>query len=140
LPWTDGIDDATLRRRYEGIPNLEMTGVLDQFSSTRLSEILSSSWILVNASLREGLPTTFLEAAAHRCAILSYLDPDGFASRFGHHAADGDLAAGLRRLLRGDDWRRCGEAAHAHVRSLYATDVAIDRHLAVYRDVLAARR
>jgi glycosyltransferase involved in cell wall biosynthesis len=131
--------DAELRRLYAGFPNLEMTGVIDQFQSSRLSEILGKSWVLVNTSLREALPTTFLEAAAHRCAILSYLDPEGFASRFGYHAHAGDLEQGLAHLLAEDRWRRLGEAAYRQVNSLYAADAAIDRHIEAYRQVLAQR-
>jgi glycosyltransferase involved in cell wall biosynthesis len=126
-------EDAVLRERYGGIANLEMTGVIDQFNSNRLSEILARSWILVNTSLREALQTTFIEAAAHRCAILSYLDPEGFASRFGQVAGPGELADGLRRLLQDDAWRALGEAGYRHVRDIYSVQAAIDRHLDVYR-------
>ena len=132
-------EDAALRRRYADAPNLEMTGVIDQFNSGRLDEILSKSWILVNCSLREALPTTFLEASAHRCAILSYLDLDGFASRFGDVAKPGALGEGLCRLLDQDSWRARGEAGYDYVRRTYALDTAIDRHIEAYRDALRLR-
>ncbi len=125
--------DRELRARYAGIANLEMPGIIDQFASGRLSEILGKSWVVVNTSLREGLPTTFIEAAAHRCAILSYLDPDAFASRFGRLAAPGMLADGLAGLLANDAWRGLGEAGHRHVRDVYSVEAAIDRHIAAYR-------
>lgn len=124
--------DRELRARYAGLPNLAMPGILDQFTSNRLSEILGKSWIIVNTSLREALPTTFVEAAAHRCAILSYLDPDGFASRFGAIAQPGRLNEALADLLDGDKWRALGEMGYRHVRGLYAPDAAIDRHIAAY--------
>ncbi len=86
--------ENSLRRNYAGLPNLEMTGIIDQFETDRLRRILEQSWVLVNTAAREGLPTTFLEAAANRCALLSSVDPDGFASRFGYHArGDADLPA-----------------------------------------------
>ena len=67
----DPLRDRALRERYGDIPNLRMTGVIDQFTAPETwSEALGSSWILVNTSAREGLPTAFIEAAAHRCAIL----------------------------------------------------------------------
>ena len=43
-----------------------MLGFVDQFQSARLQSILSQSWILVNTSVREGLPTSFLEALANQ--------------------------------------------------------------------------
>lgn len=124
--------DAELRARYGHLANLAMPGIIDQFASNSLSEILGKSWIIVNTSLREALPTTFVEAAAHRCAILSYLDPDGFASRFGAVAEPGRLNAALAGLLDADRWRALGEMGYRHVRDLYATDAAIDRHVAAY--------
>ena len=40
--------DQYLRDKYAGLPNLEMTGFIDQFASNRHSEILEQSWIMVN--------------------------------------------------------------------------------------------
>jgi glycosyltransferase involved in cell wall biosynthesis len=136
----DPARDAELRRDYAGISNLEMTGAIDQFTSTRLGEILSASWVLVNTSLREGLPTAFVEAAAHRCAILSYLDPDGFASRFGLVTRPGRLAQDLRQLLEHDLWRARGEAGHRYVQNTFAVEAAINRHIEIYRCVLGDER
>lgn len=127
--------DRDLRQRYGDIPNLIMTGVLDQFESSGLSDVMARSWIIVNTSLREGLPTTFIEAAAHRCAILSFTDPDGFAHRFGRVAREGRLAEGLAELLENDRWQELGEAGHRAVDAEFATDRAIDAHLALYRSL-----
>ena len=129
-------EDRRLRALAERIPNLELTGVIDQFQSNALSSILSKSWILVNTSSREGLPTTFLEAAAHRCAILSYVDPDGFASRFGTVACDQSIATGLTSLLDGDRWRDCGERAMTAIAGVFDTESAMRAHLDAYARVL----
>ncbi len=129
--------DRLLRQRYRNIPNLELTGFLDRFTSPRFAEILSRSWVMANTAAREGLPVTFLEAASYRCAILSQLDPDTFAKRFGYHAETGDFEAGLRALLRDDRWRACGEAAYDYVHRTHALDVVIDGHLDAYRRLLA---
>jgi glycosyltransferase involved in cell wall biosynthesis len=131
--------EASLREEAARSPNVEWVGFVDQFSSDRLSEILSGSWILVNTATREGLPNAFLEAAAHRCAILSGVDPDGFASRFGHHAADDDFERGLRMLLQGDTWRKKGEAGYRHVLGTFATDRALECHLDAYDRLLERR-
>ena len=128
--------DAQLRRRYGSIPNLEMTGFVDQFSSERFPDILSKSWILVNTSLREGLPRTFLEGASYGCAILSGLDPDGFATRFGYHAKKDDFFRGLQFLLEDQRWRERGERAYEHVKRTVETSVAIHQHMEMYDTVL----
>ena len=128
--------ERALRQAYENLPNLEMLGFIDQFQSARLSNLLASSWILVNPAAREGLPNAYIEAAAYGCAILSAGDPDGFTSRFGCHVRDDDFEAGLRSLLEGDRWRELGERGRAYVREVFALDRAIDQHLHVYEQVL----
>lgn len=107
--------DGSLRSIAAAIPNVRLTGVIDQFQSDELQQVLSMSWILVNASPREGLPNAFLEGAANRCAILSYSDPDGFASSFGYHASPDDLAKGLELLLADGTWKAAGERGHEYI-------------------------
>jgi glycosyltransferase involved in cell wall biosynthesis len=129
--------EENLRRTYSGIPNLEMTGTIDQFETDRLHRIFEQSWVLVNTAAREGLPNTFLEAAANKCAILSGVDPDGFASRFGYHARDdGDLAKGLTFLLSDERWKGLGELGSQYVKSVFGTEPAIDLHLETYKEAL----
>jgi glycosyltransferase involved in cell wall biosynthesis len=94
------------------------------------------------------MPNAFLEAAAHECAILAGLDPDGFASEFGYHVKPGggskyptadDFAAGLRWLLEGDRWRALGQRGREHVASTFETEVAMRLHIEMYQDHLARR-
>lgn len=124
--------DRELRQRYGSLPNVEMMGFLDQFDGNAHAQVLQKSWVLVNTSAREGLPNAFLEAAAHGCAILSEVDPDGFASRFGFHAADGDFGYGLKTLLENDLWRERAAAGNAFVKKEFSLEFAIDQHLAAY--------
>lgn len=133
---TDKERDTYLRRTHSGIPNLEMTGTIDQFETDRLQKILEKSWILVNTSAREGLPETFLEAGAYKCAILSFSDPDQFASKFGYHARDGNLVKGLSYLLEDDRWKSRGELCYQYVKSVYGTDPAMVAHLDAYERAL----
>jgi len=134
----DTEQDRRFRELYGGIPSLEMTGVLDQFRTGELSAILGKSWIIVNTSLREGLPVTFVEGAAHRCAILAFNDPDGFASRFGCLAQEGRLREALQFLLAENRWKERGEAGYRYVNQIFSTDKAMEAHLAAYRAVLGA--
>lgn len=129
--------DYYLRKAYSKLPNLEMNGFIDQFSSNQLFNILERSWILINTSAREGLPNSFLEAAAHRCAILSAVDPDGFASQFGYHAKEDDFSEGLDFLLENQRWKERGERGYEYVRGTFELNRAIDQHTAVYEQILA---
>jgi glycosyltransferase involved in cell wall biosynthesis len=128
--------DEALRKRYSGIRNLEMPGFLDGAGKDRL---LSESRVLVNTSVSECLPVSFLEAAAHGCAILSPHDPDGFATNYGHRVVGGDYASGLRRLL-DDNWIATGEAGRRYVSETHEEGRVIDAHIRVYEEVLSTSR
>ena len=125
-----------LRRRYVGIRNLEMVGFVDQFESPRYAEILEQSWVMVNPATREALPNAFIEAASYRCSILSSVDPDGFASKFGYHVQDDDFAKGLEFLLRDQNWNERGIRAYEFVKKTFELDHAIDLHLAAYHQLV----
>jgi glycosyltransferase involved in cell wall biosynthesis len=128
--------DRYLRAKYAGIPNLEMTGFIDSFGSNAHSEILGKSWIMVNTATREGLPNAFLEAAAHRCAILSSVDSDGFASKFGHYMEDDNFETGLDYLLENKRWEERGNLAYEHVSGIFAMETAMDRHIETYKGLM----
>lgn len=117
-----------------------MTGVLDQFKSSEWSNVLSKSWILVNTSLREGLPTTFIEAAAHRCAILSFTNPDDFPSKYGVLATEGSLSDGLTELVSENRWKPAGEAGYKYVNKVFSVDRAMDAHLSLYQGLLEKKK
>ena len=136
-----------LKETYGSAPNLEWLGRIDQFRDPRdHSEFLGNAWVMVNASTKEAMPNAFLEAAAHRAAILSGLDPDGFASDFGYHVRKRDpqmkypdaedFARGLAWLLEGDRWLDQGQRGYKHVASTFKTELAIQRHIEIYRQHL----
>jgi glycosyltransferase involved in cell wall biosynthesis len=124
--------DAGLRKRYEGIPNLEIPGFINRFTEPeRMHALLCRAHVLVNTAAREGLPLTFLEAAAHGCAILSAVNPDGFAERFGIMVTDGDFASGVRRILDAGPELR-GSLARAYVLATYEKTAALAAHIGEY--------
>jgi len=125
-----------LERRFAGQPNLEMLGFVDQFSSGRHAETMGQSWIQVNTAAYESMPNSILEASAHGCALLSHVDPDGFATRFGYHAEKDDFAHGLRFLLEQNRWRGLGQMAAEHVRETFETGHAMELHLQAYRELI----
>ena len=127
--------DRSLRSRYGNLPNLEMPGFIDQFRTDDLSQLLGKSWIMVNTAAREGLPNAFIEAAAHGCALLSAVDPDGFASRFGYHAQQDDFVQGLETLLQNNRWQQLAAQGYEYVSQVFALDVAIQRHLEIYQQL-----
>jgi len=124
-----------LRGEFKNVTNLCFMGL----DAGRLKqELLDKSWILVNTSVYECLPVTFLEAAAHGCAILSCQNPDGFASSFGMHVQPSieSFRTGLNLLLENDLWRRRGEEAYEHAKQFYSTSVVMDQHIKLYKTVM----
>ncbi len=128
--------DNFLRRKYSNLPNLEIKGFIDQFSSNTHAKILEESWILVNTASREGLPISFLEAAANRCAILSVVDPDGFVSNFGYCVKDDDFAKGLEFLLGDERWKERGNFGYEYIKKTFELNRTIDQHIEVYEHLL----
>jgi glycosyltransferase involved in cell wall biosynthesis len=128
--------DDYLRGKYGKLPNLKLIGFVDQFNSQELFEILGKSWILINTASREGLPNSYIEAAAHRCAILSHVDPDDFASQFGVKVLGTDFAGGLEKLLKNNLWRELGERGHRYVKDTFELSNATEQHLRVYNTLL----
>jgi glycosyltransferase involved in cell wall biosynthesis len=133
----DAVRDRKLRERYSSLANLKLIGWIDQFITNDLLDIFATSWVLINTSAREGLPTSMLEGMACRCAILSSVNPDQIAQRFGFHVTDDDYDTGLQTLLSEDRWRSKGEAAREYVLAHYDMRLSRDRHVDLYRNLLA---
>lgn len=128
--------ETFLHKQYKKFPNIRFTGFIDQFSSDEHARIREKSWISVNAATREAMPNSILESAAARCAILSHVDPDGFASQFGYHAENNDFEEGLRHLLEKDRWRECGEKGYQYVKETFEMNRAIQLHMDIYKKLL----
>ena len=133
----DAVRDKALRQHYLRLKNVEAPGWLAEKES---ASILDRAWIIINTSTREGLPVTYLEAGAHKCAILSHCNTDDFASNFGFWAQKGDLAdyeKGLKFLLSNNQWKDLGEKAYNYVLNTHEYNRVIDQHIAIYERALA---
>lgn len=78
-------------------PNVRFTGHVD---GPAKFELIRSSWVLINTSIHEALPVSFLEALDGEVPILSCQNPEDVTSRFGRFVGhwDGDGMDGLPRL------------------------------------------
>ena len=130
--------DDYLRNEFIKYNNIELPGFINQFESEKLSELLSKSWIQINTAAREGLPNSFIEGCAHKCALLSSVDPDGFSSRFGKYVISSQFNEGLVFLLENNHWKELGEKGYDFVRNNFALDIAIEKHINVYKAEIMA--
>jgi glycosyltransferase involved in cell wall biosynthesis len=128
--------DRSLRQRYGHLKNLTLTGFISRFDNRDILPYYERSWILVNTSAREGLPYTFLEAAGYGVSVLSCLNPESFASKYGYFVSDGDFESGLHYLLEKDRWREAGERAMKFVHSTWKEEESINRHLELYKSLM----
>ena len=110
--------------RYQDLPNLRFLGLVDGAAKLML---LQRSWALVNTSIHEALPVSFLEAFASETPVISCHNPDGLTERFGRFTGEvlGDglddfsldkFAEALEQILASDkDRRRLGAEAREYV-------------------------
>ena len=129
----DLVRDAEIRRSYVGVSNLDMTGFIDEEEKSR---VLEESWALVNTSVREALPVSFLEALAHETPIISGEDPDGLTSTYGLKVVGDDYVSAIKVMLGSEDWFRIGRRGRAHVEEVYEVGTVVEQHLKAYRSAI----
>ncbi len=71
--------------KYKTIPNLHFAGHVEGAEKARH---LAQAKILVNTSIHEALPVSFLEALSHGCTLVSNRNPDDLTSKFGIWVGD----------------------------------------------------
>lgn len=69
-----------IMRQYKNIPNLHFAGHVDGDEKSRY---LKDAKILVNTSIHEALPVSFLEALAYGVCLVSNRNPEDLTSKFG---------------------------------------------------------
>ena len=127
--------DMALREKYGNIPNLTLTGFV---SEKEKQEILGKSWALLNTSIREALPVSFLEALANKTPVISGENPDKLVSDYGYHVMNDDYDAGLAWLLDSDEWQIRGKKGRHHVSKVYDADHVADLHIGEYTRIIEA--
>ncbi len=119
---------------YRRLDNLKFFGWA---FGQRKSELLEKSWVLVNTSIHEALPTAFLEAWGHSCAILGVVNPDGLVQEYGHRVVEGNFEGGLKYLLAHDRWREKGRLGRHYVETQHDFRSNIEQLVNIYRFVLS---
>jgi len=123
---------VSISKNYAGLENLKLLGL--SYNEEK-SAILEKSWALVNTSAKECLPVSYLEAAAHNCVIISSIDADSFASRFGFHVDNDNYTRAIEKLLEGG-WEEKGGAGHEYVKEVHETRKVINLHRSIYKRLL----
>jgi glycosyltransferase involved in cell wall biosynthesis len=131
--------NSSIMQKYMNIPNLHFAGHVDgEVKETYLKE----AKILVNTSIHEALPVSFLEALAHGTVLVSNRNPENLTSQFGIWTGDvlGDgfdkvelYANAVKELMTDDEKRRrLSEAGFEYVKKMHN----ISRFIHDLRDVI----
>lgn len=115
-----------LSREYEKYENIH---ILNFVSEEEKQQVLSRSWILLNTSVREGLPISFLEAGARGCAIVSSVNPDNYSSMFGSFVEKGEFQVAIKKLVESEECFEFGKLAHQHMLRFHKTSVVMGKHI-----------
>lgn len=118
--------------QYRSVENLKFLGLVE---GENKANILSRSWLLVNTSIHEGLPCSFLESFAYGTPIVSSVNPDDWVSKFGFYTGentgDGTDEHTMKKFQEGLDkflsdkkeMERVGLEARGHIEKIYNFDV-----------------
>ena len=129
----DPVTDRRLRIEYRGQSNLELTGFVTEEDKSR---ILEKSWALVNTSIREALPISFLEALAHETPIVSGENPDNLTVKYGYHVRHDDFKSAVKSLLSDPSRTEKGAEGRRYVKRVHELDHVVDLHLNVYQGLI----
>lgn len=129
------IVEEYLKKRFSNIRNLEVLGFVTEEEKR---EIIGKSWAMLNTSVREGLPITFLEALVEGTPIISYVDPDKYVSRFGirvEYNVD-SFVQGIKNAVSKRMFEIIGDEERAFALREHSSEVVMSKHIQIYRELL----
>lgn len=115
------IDD--IMKPYYELKNCHFLGHVENEAKAK---ILSESKLLINTSIHEAVPVSFLEALSYGMRIVSSRNPDNITSDFGYYTGqvNGDgwdkidlFVAGIQKLMEDENWLSESLKARAYIQS-----------------------
>jgi glycosyltransferase involved in cell wall biosynthesis len=125
--------ENTLVKRYSKYTNIHFHGFI---SESEKADLLRASWIFLNTSAREGLLVVFLEAMANKCALVSFVDPDNYASNFGAVATKSNLKQVLLDSINSELHKTVGENASIYIREKHETKKVMAEQVSIFSRVI----
>lgn len=107
----DAERNSAIMNKYKDIPNLHFAGHVD---GEKKNQFLREAKILVNTSIHEALPVSFLEALSYGTLLVSNQNPENLTEKFGVFTGQilGDgfehvekYAEGIKKLMGNDELR-----------------------------------
>ena len=130
---------ASVQRKAAAVSNLELRGAME---FCRVEKQFDRARVLVNTSLHEGFPNTFLQAWSRGIPVFSFVDPDGLISRLrlGYVAADiDDMTQALRKHIAGELVFSAEEIENAFDEH-FTIEAAVDRYETLFERLLETQQ
>jgi len=128
IGWNGEDYERRIREMAKALPNVEYKGFLPYTDADR---VFSGARVLLNTSMYEGFPNTFLQAWARGVPTVAFVDirsrdPEG--NPVYDIAADLDQATGMVERLMGDDayWSQASTRVAAQYRAHHSLDAVVD--------------
>ena len=114
--------------------NIHILGFVDE--STK-RDYIGKSWGLINTSIREGLPITFLETLAEGTPIISYIDPDNYVSRFGIKVDynEESFIKGIEQAVSERLYHKIGQDERSYALREHDLGVVMNKHIQIYKEL-----
>lgn len=126
--------NSEIINKYASVPNLHFAGHVD---GEVKKKFLMESKILVNTSIHEALPISFLEALSYGTVIVSNRNPENLTEKFGYWTGDvlGDgfdkvhlYVEGIRKILNNElNRQKMAESAVTYIREIHNTKSIITK-------------
>lgn len=116
-------------KKYSDVPNLKFLGLV---TGKEKDELLKNIWCIINTSIHEALPNSFLESLSYGKPIIACHNPDNLVSRFGVYTGellnDGIDSDSLNRFSKGieeilanrEKWKKNGMMSINCMKTVYS--------------------
>ncbi len=126
--------EEILKRKYSSFSNIHFEKFV---SEERKKELIGRAWILLNTSVREGLPVTFLEAMSQKTCIVSDVDPDNYTSNFGVAVENGDYVGAIKKAIENNLYKDKGQKGYEHALAVHEIGKVMKRHVELYEEIIS---
>ncbi|VEJ21793.1 glycosyltransferase family 4 protein [Neisseria animaloris] len=142
-PFRDSDKNSSIMSQYENIPNLHFIGHVD---GEKKNDFLKNAKILVNTSIHEALPVSFLEALSYGTLLVSNRNPENLTSKFGIYVGEvlGDgfdkvdlYVDAIRKLIQNDEMRKqTAEKAIEYVKEIHNIPTFVHNLRKIIKDTI----
>ncbi|MGC8622157.1 MAG: glycosyltransferase family 4 protein [Caldisphaera sp.] len=131
--------EKRLTSEFSAYPNIHILGFIDEEMKKKY---IGEAWGLINTSIREGLPITFLEALAEGTPIVSYVDPDNYTSKFGVKVdyTIESFKQGIEKTVSERLYEKIGNIEREYAIKEHGLTVIMNKQINLYEEMLEHRK